>query len=1761
MVFALLPFQALTPPSPPTPVLSLTAPITLQHPAVLLTNWPSGGGPAADPQPQFSRSSNAAIELAQTVIPNPNGSGTIVTPKGDRLDITGGQLSGDGTNLFHSFQEFGLTADQIANFISSPDIQNILGGVNGGNASIINGLLQVSGGNANLYLINPAGIVFGADATLNLRGSFTATTADQLGFGDAWLDILNPEEYQALTGSPDGFAFSTDQPGAILNLGNLAVDAGQDVSLIGGEVANLGTLAAPAGNITLLAVPGENLVRISQENMLLSLEIAPSVTPAGQLQFDPLALPELLTGTSLPDDNLTVVQMPDGTVQLQSASITAPVELGSVLASGTITTEGQQGGQIYLLGQQVAVLDAEVNASGELGGGSVYLGGDFQGEGELPNALVTMVDEGSRLSADAQTSGDGGTIIVWADDTTQFLGEASVTGAGVSGSGGFVEISGLHTLQFDGEVDASAPSGKVGTLLLDPTNIEIVPDGKQDTDFLTDVDKFGDPDLGANNTTRISVEVINQATANIILQATNNITFSTDVAIAPFGIGLAAQANNNILLNSNITTAGGSVTLAADVDGNGSGSVISAAGTTIKTGNFTTPFQGGDVTISGAGLQLGSINTSSVDPGQVLLNSTGNIAFDAIDTTSISVNQGADISILANGTVQGFGTGITINADTPLAGKVTIQHDGGPNNVPFQVGNNGAAVNGTNGAIAGDITVSDQAFPTLASNGNTNPSPNITITSLNTAPTLAATSQLATTVNQALTFAVADLNPTVTDVNNDTTTLAIASIAAGTLLRNGVAVQVGDAIAPTDTLQFIPPNNTTGVITAFTLRAQDGVSTSAAVPITVTVSQATTRPPETPDPSPPERFTVPLDPTLGTTRPPVLPAPLYTETTVLQGFPLAQSAVVEDLAILGMVLPEPNWLVFDAFDFGPNEIVPFIFNGGANLPDIGLAGEVNTTTLYSIFQPDAPVDVADPAAGFPDIADPTVPPGTDDSAAPGTAIPDPATPDIAAMPAAEPETGVAATRSATRQGFQNCQAVVKEVQDQTPRGRTEPVYTSLINCYEQSLAIATEQGEEQWIAYTLNNLATSYFVVGDYLRSLELYEQQLEQARGLNNPTLEGIALGGIGSAYAALGDYPRAIDFYEQSLAVMPLETAPQWKALVFRNLGNANFAEKDYSQAAAYQRSSLDISRGIGDVYGEMQAQGNLGGTLAIQGDFVGAIAAYEQALTLAQSLNNGLEIGQTFLGLSAVYAYQQNYDQAYRYSRQALAIARELGASLGEGIALTNLGNALLYLERLPEAEQALFEAIRLWETLRAGLGTNDNFKVSIFETQLAAYLNLQEVLVTQNKVAPALEISERGRARAFIELLARGAVNPNQAGAIAPPDLAQMQQIARAENATLVEYTIIRDQVVDTPHAVSPQNPIEPRDTQLYIWVVQPSGNVQLRQVDLREAQHSDSVEALVAETRVALTGRDDITLLAAGRGIGVVADDPSDRPNPAGDSEAPPLQQLHALLIEPIADLLPTDPNAPVIFVPQEHLFLVPFAALQSADGTYLVERHTPVITPSIQALDLVSQSRDGATSTLENALVVGNPSPMPGSYAPLPNAELEANTIADLLSTSALVRSAATESQVKAQLATASMIHLATHGEFDESQPMQGAVALAPGGGDDGLLTAAEILSLPIRADLVVLSACDTGRGRITGDGVIGLARSFIAAGAPKVVVSLWQVPDAQTAELMVAFHQQRLAGVENAQALRQAMLSMLATNPDPAVWAAFVQIGTTATP
>jgi CHAT domain-containing protein/tetratricopeptide (TPR) repeat protein len=700
---------------------------------------------------------------------------------------------------------------------------------------------------------------------------------------------------------------------------------------------------------------------------------------------------------------------------------------------------------------------------------------------------------------------------------------------------------------------------------------------------------------------------------------------------------------------------------------------------------------------------------------------------------------------------------------------------------------------------------------------------------------------------------------------------------------------------------------------------------------------------------------------------------------------------------------------------------------------------------------------------------------------------------------------------------------------------------------QQSLAIVREIKDRQGEVMVLNHLGNAYAALSNYAKAIEYFQQSLAIARAIRNRRSEGMVLSNLGTAYNSLSNYAKAIEYYQQSLVTVRTIKDQRSEGSILGNLGAVYKSLGNYAKAIEYSQQSLAIARKIKNRQGEGLVLSSLGIAYNHLGNYAKAIEYFQQSLAIAHEIEDRQGEGRALGSLGIAYNLLGNYAKAIEYSQQSLAIARAIKDRQGEGASLNNLGDFFLKSGNLPSAEKSLLSAIQVWESIRGNLGNNDANKVSIFEQQSNSYRSLQKVLIKQNKITTALEIAERGRGRAFVELLAqrlsKGSSNAfsNSVTLASAPTQSQIRQIAKMQNATLVQYSLIYDDA-------QIQGKLSARESALYIWVIQPTGEITFRSVDLKplRQQHSASLSDLVVGNQEFLAVRS--------------------RSNLGSTKLQPDLPTLHQLLIEPIAALLPKDPNAHVIFVPQGVLFQVPFPALQDDQGNYLIQKHTILTAPSIQVLALTRQQHQKlAKQQSGNALVLGNPtmpSVSPSLGAPkqtlssLPGAEAEANAIAPLLHTQAITGAQGTKAAIVQKMSQASIIHLATHGLLDDVRGLGSAIALAPSGNDDGWLSAEEILKLKLQANLVVLSACNTAQGRTTGDGIIGLSRSFISAGVPSVIVSLWAIPDAPTADLMEAFYQNLRQNPDKAQALRQAMLITMKTHPEPRDWAAFTLIG-----
>ncbi|WP_284478511.1 CHAT domain-containing protein [Geitlerinema calcuttense] len=739
-----------------------------------------------------------------------------------------------------------------------------------------------------------------------------------------------------------------------------------------------------------------------------------------------------------------------------------------------------------------------------------------------------------------------------------------------------------------------------------------------------------------------------------------------------------------------------------------------------------------------------------------------------------------------------------------------------------------------------------------------------------------------------------------------------------------------------------------------------------------------------------------------------------------------------------------------------------------------------------------------------------------------------------------------------------------------------------IQFLESHLEIAKARGDRQYQREVLKYLALAHMSSVQYQKAIPIYEEYLALVRSFNDVAEEVATLGYLASAYGTLGEREKLQATLNQQLAVARASGNPELEKMALSYQSSWAVVGQDSQAAIQAQEQALQLARTSGDIYQELSSLQQLAQYQATAENIPNVISRLEELLSVARQRLNPETIGlweaQALEYLGQTYAHIRDYNRAIELFQQSLAIYTESDRQATQTnrlSALESLAKAQFQAGQLAQAAVTLQKAIEVHEIRRQNLDrfinlfalSRDDLQLSLRETLSDLYRLQQQIFIRENRPQDALVSSETGRARAFVDLLTMNlAVDPQTPINAPEPTLAELSAIARGQNSTLVQYSVILDR---------PRFPVmrfgkqSPREILLYIWVIQPNGEIAFRSVDLQpfwqkiDAQ-GDEVSNL---GDLVIAARESIG--AGGRGITFNEDTTAVARALAqiqrNDQKNQQLQQLHEVLIQPIADLLPQNPEARVTFIPQDSLFLVPFPALLDAEGKHLIEKHTLLTSPSIQVLELTQRQRQRIGTPSKQALVVGNPT-MPSlrfkvdgplvQLSSLPGAEREARAIAQMLNTQPLMGAAATEAAVVERLPQAGIIHLATHGLLDNLMGFQSSLAFTPAGKSDGFLTAREIIQLRLNANLVVLSACDTGRGRISGDGVIGLSRSFIAAGVPSVIVSLWKVPDEPTSALMQAFYQNLQQDSDKAKALRNAMLSTMKQYPDPKDWAAFTLIG-----
>ncbi|MBD2502597.1 CHAT domain-containing protein [Anabaena azotica] len=625
---------------------------------------------------------------AQSITTTPNNdTNTIINQSGNIIDIEGGKFSSDGNNLFHSFQRFGLESSEIANFISSPNIQNILGRVLGGDPSVIKGLIQVSGGNANLYLLNPAGFIFGSQASLNVPGDFIASTANSVGFGTNWFNVFGSNDYNTLTGTPTSFSFNASQPGSIVNFGDLEVDTGANLRLIGGTVVSTGQLSAPGGSITIAAVPGGNSLRISQPGNLLSLEFPNNASPSGN--FTVATLAKLLSNTGFQNTGGLTVNANEQ-VQLTST--------GSLINSGDVVGTEITGGSASLLAAQNLTLPNQIIITGDIiltGNEIDFLGavGSVSGTGKLTLQPFTS-------SQNIVVNGVEGTTAL--DISTQDFaalgnGFSSLVIGANNGSGKIT----LNPSTVKSDLEVRSPSGTT------EINGNITTTGAQT--YNSDVKLNNSVELNTTNSAVTFNRKVDNQTTNHNLSVntgTGNITFNDAVGSTTALGNLSTNSTGTTKFASTVqaaslSTSGGNTQINGNITTTGAQSYnsnVQLTGDIILTANEI-DFLGGNASVSGSGKLTLQPFTSSQNI--VVNGSEGTAALDISTLDVLALKDG--FSSLVIGAGDGSGQ-ITLNPSNNFLDNLEVRSPNGTIEVAKLTVDGNASFHATQTTINSDIT-------------------------------------------------------------------------------------------------------------------------------------------------------------------------------------------------------------------------------------------------------------------------------------------------------------------------------------------------------------------------------------------------------------------------------------------------------------------------------------------------------------------------------------------------------------------------------------------------------------------------------------------------------------------------------------------------------------------------------------------------------------------------------------------------------------------------------------------------------------------------------------------------------------------------------------------------------------------------------------------------------------------------------------------------------------------------------------------------
>ena len=677
-----------------------------------------------------------------------------------------------------------------------------------------------------------------------------------------------------------------------------------------------------------------------------------------------------------------------------------------------------------------------------------------------------------------------------------------------------------------------------------------------------------------------------------------------------------------------------------------------------------------------------------------------------------------------------------------------------------------------------------------------------------------------------------------------------------------------------------------------------------------------------------------------------------------------------------------------------------------------------------------------------------------------------------------------------------------------------------IKYHEKHFEIAIEIGDRAGEGIAFGNLGNAYFSLGDFRKAIKYYKENLKIAIEIGDRAGEGAAYGNLGSPYSSLGDFRKAIEYRQKHLKIAMEVGDLAGEGAAYGNLGNAYESLGDFRKAIEYQEKHLKIAIEIGDLVGEGAAYGNLGNAYDSLGDFRKAIEYHEKDLKIAIEIGDRAGEGRAYGNLGNAFLSQGDFRKAIEYHEKGLKIAIEIGDRAGEGMAYHSIGNGYSGLGQFDIAVGNFVSGVDVWNTLRSLLKSEGNWKMKFREQYEMTYTSLWRSLLRIGKVNEALVAADQGRAQTLNDNLLI------QYGLASPSSCATFD----SKETTIRLFTGLSSQIIF----------LALDGLRINIWFLSRGQKVAFRQGKLEaDITEKDSIHALLKGALIKIGA--EVEVRCEDRTFDRLDNEcPSSRElckevEKSCQSSDNPFRPFYDAVIGPIVDLLGSQ---------YDELVIVSDGALCVTPWPAIVESISIRTVPSLSSYQLITSVPEGHHKKT-GALLVGNPWLKELKEPPhdLPFAQKEVEMIASILNTRPLTGREATKAEVIKRMSSVGLIHIAAHGN-----KTTGEIALSPNPGwtsefpqkTDYILKMSDVQAANLRARLVVLSSCHSGRGRILkGEGVVGIARAFLAAGARSVLISLWAVDDEATMVFMKNFYQHLKEGKTASAAVHQTMKSL----------------------